>query len=200
MKNGIDVSDFQPGIDWGAVKASGQVQFVYSKASEGDGFVGDTFVPNHDACKAHGIPFGPYHFFRPYVDPIAQANHFLAAINGYNGQLLPMVDVEVTDGASYEGIIASLAKFNQTVEAKIGKRIIIYTDYGFWNGSMNGTDAFSGHFLWIAEFNQDDQPTLPNGWNDYVIWQHADNGSIPGIEGDVDLDRLNGDDLGVISL
>lgn len=201
MINGIDISDFQPDVDWAAVKQSGQVQFAYSKASEGNVYVAKTFIPNHDGCKANGIPFGPYHYFRPYIDPVEQAHFFLAAINGYQGQLLPMVDVETTDTYSAQSIIVSLAKFNETVEAKLdGKRIIIYASSGFWEGSMAGTDAFAGHPYWIAQYNSDAAPTLPQGFSSWVVWQHANNGSIPGIEGNVDLDVLNGDDLGIIRL
>ena len=64
---------------------------------------------------------------------------------------------------------------------------------------MGGTDAFSGHPFWVAEYNNDDAPTLPNGMTQWVLWQYSSSGTIPGIAGRVDLDKLNGLDLGVIS-
>lgn len=192
MTNGIDVSDFQGDIAWSDVHASGLVAFAYAKATEGTDFVAETFLPNHAGCKAVGIPFGAYHFFRPETDGAEQAKHFLEAINGYQGTLLPMVDVEVSDGFDAEHIVTELAAFNATVEKTLGgKRLIIYTDMGFWNDAVGGSDAFSGHLLWLAQFNAEPSPTLPMGWSSYAIWQYADNGAIAGIEGSVDLDRLS---------
>jgi lysozyme len=197
---GIDVSDYQPGIDFAALKAGGRCGFVYSKASEGVAGTQDTFRSNHDACKAAGIPFGPYHFFRPYADAAEQAAHFLSTINGYEGQLLPMVDVEVTDGFSAAAIIAALATFNAAVEKTLGgKHIVIYTGLAFWNDEMGGTSDFSGHPLWVAEYNDDEEPTLPSGFTDWVLWQFSDDGTFAGVPGGVDTDRLNGSDLGAIS-
>lgn len=192
--NGIDISEYQGEIDFAAVQASGKVQFVYAKATEGLRTNDACFVRNHDECKRTSIPFGAYHFFHFGEDPESQASHFLQAIEGYRGQLLPMVDVEgggqdrVTDLAA---LTHALAAFNAKVEAAIGKPIVIYTDYGDWNGFMQGTDAFSGHPLWIAEYNSDAAPTLPGGWSDWKIWQYSSSGSIPGISGNVDCDRLN---------
>ena len=35
-------------------------------------------------------------------------------------------------------------------------------------------------------------PTAPTPWTGWTMWQYADNGSVPGISGAVDLDRFNG--------
>lgn len=195
---GVDVSDWQPNIDWTQVAAAG-IHFAYAKATEGVDGTQDTFIANHDGCKAAGIPFGAYHFFRPYLDGAQQAEHFLSTIDGYQGQLLPMVDVEVTDSLPADAIARQLSAFLTTLEKTLdGKRAIIYASYGFWNSSMGGSDAFSGHPFWIAEYNSDANPTLPNGFRKWVLWQYADDGNIAGIPGNVDRDLLNGNNLGVI--
>lgn len=191
MLHGIDVSTYQGQIDWATAKASGQVDFVYAKATEGLHEVDDQFSRNRVVCKERGIPFGSYHFFHPEEDGELQAQHFLSVAAPVDGELVPMVDVEVDSGLSAEAIIEQLSKFNQHCEALLGRKIIIYTDYGFWNGSVNGSDAFSGHPLWIAEYNHDAEPTLPQGWNSWVIWQHSSSGSVPGVNGDADLDVFN---------
>ena len=38
--------------------------------------------------------------------------------------------------------------------------MLIYTDWDFWNSHMQGSDAFAGHPLWVAEYNRDPAPTL----------------------------------------
>lgn len=198
MKTGIDVSSYQGEIDFGQVAR--EVAFVFAKASEGVSFVDDRFAANHDGAKGAGIAFGAYHFLRFNVDPHEQAAHFLSTIDGRAGTLLPMVDVEVTDGADAKTLLTSIDAFMADVEKTLGgKRMLLYTYYGFWEESMAGSSAFSGHPLWIAEYNSDAEPSLPAGFDRWVIWQYSSKGAVKGIEGDVDMDRLNGDDLSVIS-
>ena len=198
--NGIDVSTYQGKIDFAQVKI--YAGFVYAKATEGATYVDDQFRANHDGCKAAGIPFAPYHFFHFGQDPVAQAAHFLATIDGYEGTLLPMVDVESggQDGVTnLPTLITGLSMFLTAIEKTLGgKRCIIYSDYGDWNGLMQGTDAFSGHPFWVAEYNAQPAPSLPAGFTSWVIWQYSSGGKVPGITGAVDLDRLNGNDLGII--
>jgi lysozyme len=197
MLKGIDISSYQGDVDFAAVKSSGDVSFIYAKATEGALFVDDHFERYHDGCKAAGIPFGAYHFLRFDLDPAMQAAHFAATINGRSGELAPMIDVEQSNGATELSV--RLSAFLAALKPLIAVQPIIYTSYGFWNGEMQGTDGFSGHRLWVAEYNNDPAPTLPNGWKSWVIWQHSSAGAIPGIAGNVDLDTLNGDDLKLIS-
>lgn len=191
---GIDVSAYQGFIDWAAVRATGDVSFAYVKATEGESVSDSQFVRNWQVlAQRPEIKRGAYHFFRFNSDPIAQANFFLAAAAPQTGDLLPMIDIETNDGLTdVTRCVNVISAFLGQVERAIGgRKMLIYTSYGFWNGSMNGTDAFSGHPLWIAEYNSDAAPTLPNGWTNWSIWQFESNGKIGGIIGDVDMDRLN---------
>ncbi len=198
MIRGIDISSYQGDIDFAAVKASG-VGFVYAKATQGIGYIDDHYATYHDACKAYGIPFGAYHFLSTQTDPAEQAKHFLTTIAGREGELLPMIDVELAVGTPAT-MVARIAAFMAAVEGTLhGKKMLLYTYLSFWNTAMNGASDFSGHPLWVAEYNGDPAPTLPAGFRSWTIWQHASIGRVPGIKGDVDLDRLNGDDLSVIS-
>lgn len=199
---GIDISTFQGTIDWGAVAQSQQIGFAYVKATEGGSFVDDQFARNWKTSALRGVPRGAYHFFRFAIDPLKQADHFVSVISPTKGDLLPMVDVEVDDGViSVDAKVDALSTFIVRVEKALGGRhMVVYTGYGFWNGSMGGSDAFSGHPLWIAEYNDDAAPALPAGWNDWLIWQYSDAGRVPGINANVDLDRLNGESLASILL
>ena len=204
MLSGVDVSYAQGSIDWAAVGNSAKVQFAYARACYGSNPAdddGDVFVANHDGCKANGISFGAYMFFLLTEDPEAQANHFLNLIDGRQGQLRPMVDVEEGSGStgSVEGNIAALGLFNDIVQAKLAAPII-YTNSDTWSTSFGGTDGFSGHSLWVANFTGvPGQLDLPTGFKDWAIHQYSDVGSIPGISGNVDLDAYNGDNLGGIT-
>lgn len=188
MLKGIDISSYQGDVDFAAVKGGG-IDFVFAKATEGVSFVDDRFKQYHDGCKEHGIPFGAYHFLRFNCNPVVQAQHFLQTIDSCHGDLLPMVDVEVTDGATASIITDRLSSFLNEVEKTLnGKRALLYTFYGFWNDTMQGSTSFSGHPLWIAEYNNDSAPTLPAGFKTFNLWQHSSQGHVPGIVGDVDED------------
>jgi lysozyme len=205
MLYGVDVSYAQgETIDWSQVKGAG-IDFAYSRACYGSNPADDdgpVYVANHDGCKANGIPFGAYIFFLLTEDPVAQAQHFLSIIDGMQGQLRPMVDVEEgsgTTGSTY-GNIDALAAFNAAIKTGLGCDPVIYTNADTWDGAFGGTDAFSGHSLWVASFTgTPGNPTMPQGWSTYTVQQYSDQGNIAGIPGSVDLDCLNGDNLEVIS-
>jgi len=201
MLQGIDVSTYQRQPDWGVVAQSGTVTFVYAKCTEGTNYVDDQYSRNKIVCAERGLPMGAYHFFHPGQDPIAQADHFALIASPRAGELVPMVDVEVSEGYDAAGMVKRLGAFVESVEHKIGRSMLIYASYAFWNGELGGTDGFSGHpRLWVAAYNSDPAPPIPNGWNDWVLWQWSDNGQIPGIIGAVDQDRFNGTDLKGITL
>ena len=198
--SGIDVSYAQGEIDWHAVRAAG-VAFAFIKATEGAGIQDAQFARNRSAAKSAGIAKGAYHFFHFSDDPVAQATYFLASAKPQKGDLLPAVDVETADGVSGSDLVSRLSQFTSTVEQALnGRRMIVYTNENFWTSTMQGSDAFAGHPLWIAEYNRDRALTLPPGWDTWTIWQHDDAGTVDGIAGAVDLDVLNGTTLKTLLL
>ena len=77
------------------------------------------------------------------------------------------------------------------VESATKRQAILYTSLNFWRESLNNSDAFRGHPLWIAQYEVD-APELPGNWSQWLLWQYSDAGRIAGIAGDVDLNRFNG--------
>ena len=205
MISGIDVSGWQENINWSLVPAT--VGFVFAKATESTDYYSNQFRHQHDGTKSRNIPFGAYHFLDPATDGKAQAQYFLNAIGGYEGQLLPALDVEQTNGQTPDQIVKCMGDFIAAVEATLGgKRMIIYTYYSFWQDTMGGRNDFSGHPLWVAQYptpyRPGMNPAIPAGWKSAVLWQYADTGTVPGITGitkSPDMDLLLGNDLGVIS-
>jgi hypothetical protein len=100
-----------------------------------------------------------------------------------------MLDLETAGGQSEGTVVAQITTWLNAVKAGTGKTPIIYTGYYFWNDSV-GSSAFSSYADWIAAYGS--CPLSPDGWSGWTFWQYADNGSIPGISGDVDLDYFNG--------
>ena len=80
LLTGIDVSAYQPHIDWRAVAAGGD-SFAFVKATEGARYVSPVFRVQRDTAKGAGLLVGAYHFARwERDDPEAQAEHFARTI------------------------------------------------------------------------------------------------------------------------
>jgi len=205
MIGGIDISSWQENIDWSLVPTE-SVKFVFAKATEGTDFYSNQFQRQHDGAKSRNIPFGAYHYLDPAADGKTQAEYFLEAIDGYEGQLLPAVDIEEASGQTADQIITCIEDFTAAVDATLAKkRTIVYTYLSFWQNTMGGSSDFSGHPLWIAQYpvryKAGTKPKIPKGWSSAVLWQYADTGDVPGITGittSPDMDLLLGNDIRII--
>ncbi|HEX9103981.1 MAG TPA: GH25 family lysozyme [Polyangia bacterium] len=185
---GIDVSEFQGAINWPAVKAAGK-DFAFIRVSDGT-YQDPKFDSNWAGAKAAGLLRGAYQFFRASDDPIAIADQFLARMGTLGqGDLPPTLDVEVTDGQSATTIRTNMEAWLAHVEQKTGRIPFIYVSPGFWPSL--GSPNESHYRLWVANW-QVTCPNTPTGWSNWQMWQTADNGSVGGISGAVDLDEFNG--------
>ena len=91
----------------------------------------------------------------------------------------------------------SIQTWVEAVENVLLRRPIIYTYASFWNSTLAGSRRFDDYFLWIADYGNRPSPRLPAGRTGCEMWQFSQTGSVPGIVGNVDLDRFSGslDDL-----
>ena len=183
---GIDVSHHQGQIDWQRVAAD-DVAFAVIKATEGGDHVDDAFATNLREARAAGLAVGAYHFFtfcRPGAD---QANNFIAVVPRDQPLLPPVVDIEFGGNCPQrptpQQLSAELQAFLGPVEAAFGKPAIIYlTD--------EAKDAYAEQIAvrrrWLRSLAI--KPS-EDGW---IYWQYHNMGRVAGIEGDVDLNVLQG--------
>jgi GH25 family lysozyme M1 (1,4-beta-N-acetylmuramidase) len=186
---GIDVSVYQGNIDWNQVKASG---IVFAIARVDDGTYLDTkFDQNWAGMKAAGLIRGAYQFFEPGEDPNVLADIMINKMGPLGaGDLPPTLDMEVTGGQSAATITAHVHTWMDKVQAATGRVPIIYTGKYFWNDNV-GSGDFAGNPLWLAAYVSP-CPSTPDAWGGWSMWQYNDNGAIPGIAGNVDVDMFNG--------
>lgn len=186
---GIDVSEYQGTIDWTQVKTAGK-DFAVIRVSDGTGHLDTKFAANWSGAKNAGVVRGAYQFYRASVDATAQANLLLSKIGTYQDtDIPPVLDVEVMDGQSKATVLQGIATWVSVVAPAIGRKPIIYTSPGFWNGLGAPTNTTAT--LWVAHWGVS-SPTLPNSWNAWYFWQYSDTGSVGGISGAVDLDEFHG--------
>jgi GH25 family lysozyme M1 (1,4-beta-N-acetylmuramidase) len=201
---GIDVSSYQGAIRWQEVAATGRVAFAFTRAfhSQTPGDYGNDvkFTENHDGCTKSGIPFGVYFYFIVAQDGVTQADHLLQVADGRFGTLAPVVDVEEGSGAqgwgpSVSTRIANLGACLQRVASTVAEPMI-YTNQDTWNNYFGGTQELAKYRLWIADPHSPagHPKNMPRGWSTWTIHQYS-TGSIDGIDGQVDLDYLNSENV-----
>ena len=114
--------------------------------------------------------------------------------------MIPALDVEVANGLSISEMKLWITTWLERVFAVTGVRPMIYTSPSFWNTYLGDSRLFadSGYrVLWVAHWGVE-EPRVPGsnwGGNGWTFWQYTSQGSVPGISGNVDLNRYNGTQL-----
>ncbi|KAJ7108753.1 glycoside hydrolase family 25 protein [Mycena epipterygia] len=199
--HGIDVSHYQPTVDWASVKSKG-ISFAYIKATEGTTYIDPTFSSKYTGATKAGLIRGGYHFVHPDTSTgAAQAKFFLAHGGGWSSdeRTLPgALDIEYgPQGKECYGLTASamvswISDFSSTYHAKTKRYPVIYTTTDWWKTCTGNSPKFgSNNPLWIAHYSTS-IGTLPAGWSYTTFWQYADKGPNPG-----DQDLFNGDAAGL---
>lgn len=202
---GVDVSHLEGTIDWQQVAHAGNT-FAYIKASEGTAYVDPTYATNRANAEAAGLRVGAFHYAQPDAAPgnaAANADHFIDTAGLRSGELLPVLDVELTNGLSAGQLQAWVGAFLDRVYQRTGLRAMIYTSPNFWRDHVGGTTSFAtnGSGLWVAHWTDAASPSVPAAnWAGYgwTVWQYSDHATVPGINRPTDVDRYNGADLGRI--
>jgi GH25 family lysozyme M1 (1,4-beta-N-acetylmuramidase) len=197
------VSVWQGTIDWAKVAAAGK-RFAIIRASAGSLTKDGTYAANRSGAKANGLKIAAYHYANPDTatnDALNEANWFLSLATPASGEMIPALDVEVTNGLSVSQMQTWVSTWLQRVSSVLGVKPMIYTSPSFWSTYLGNTQQFAqaGYtVLWIAHWTSASQPTVPAGnWggNSWTFWQYTSTGTVPGISGNVDLDRYNGTTL-----
>ena len=186
-EQGIDVSHYQGRVNWNEVAQDRRITFVILKATEGNSFVDDTYRYNINECKRLGIPVGSYHFYRANVDAEAQFQNMMRVIIPQQQDILPVIDVELTNGVSPPLFMSRLEALCDMVTRAYGARPIIYTGRNFYAKYFSGS-KWKNFKFWIAAYTSI-QPVLVEE-RDYMMWQYSDKGRVRGIRGDVDMNRF----------
>lgn len=196
---GVDVSEHQGEIDWQAVKNAG-IDFAilrvgYRGMTQGLLNVDATFETNYQAAVDAGLSVGVYFFSQAITDAEAQAEaDFVAETLDGRALSYPVVFDWETPIPSEELAAEDLRAYNMSGEEVTGfakafcQRIRDhgYTPCVYTNKSMGyGTfdlEALKDYDLWYAEY----QP-VPSLYYNFRLWQYTATGSVPGINGDVDI-------------
>jgi GH25 family lysozyme M1 (1,4-beta-N-acetylmuramidase) len=203
---GIDVSKYQAEIDWDAVASDSDaaLKFAIIRTSYGDDASKEhLFGANWLGARGAGLICGSYHYFLPrdsVTDVDRQSALFLDTFNANVpvaeiGFLPPVLDIEEAlgdvDAATY---VAGIRRWIDAVESSVRfkfQKVMIYTTASQWK-RLGNPIGFESRLLWVADYSED-PPRLPAGWSEFTFFQYSSTGSVKGIDGNVDLDRFDGD-------
>jgi GH25 family lysozyme M1 (1,4-beta-N-acetylmuramidase) len=191
----IDVSNHQGRIDWGAVAGSG-VRGAFIKATEGTWFQDDYFPRNWWRTADNELWRGAYHFARPGRTPsgAAEANYFCDYVLASGTLAGDMYVVDLEEGPPGADLGAYLLDFCQTVRARTGVKPLIYSTGYMLQHWKCATPELSEYGLWLAAPGATHVPAPPAPWDVTAFWQYDWHGRVPGVSGDCDRDRFNGDE------
>lgn len=186
MLRGIDISNWQAGMDLNAVLPN--VDFVICKATEGDYFTDPYCKGWVEQCIAAGKPWGFYHFAGG-SDPIAEAAFFINQTSNYFTQGIPVLDWEGSQSVEW------VNAFVEKVHEQTGLWPWIYGNP--WRFNQGGVNQNCGR--WVASYPDVIQPGLdydpgepPETDGLICCWQYASDGQVGGYAGNLDVDHFFG--------
>lgn len=210
----IDISKHQGEIDYDVLVSDSGVAGAYIKTSEGTDYVDPMAGVHFEELTKRGFPVGPYHFATPgtdgehnYNDSLDEAEFFHAINESLGRWTLPaMLDIErykhlkntqmhlkrrmrkLLSALSLSAWTASfLNQYEELASLKPGT-MPIYASLYYFTSKLSPMYGLPDHPLWVAKHAKN-PPKLPVVWGDWVLWQYTSDGSVPGVEGDVDLNR-----------
>lgn len=185
---GIDVSTWQGKIDWKQVKGAG-IHYAILRSSFGSldpSQVDNQFENNYKGAKAAGIPVGAYHYGYAVSEAEArqEARFFLDTIKGKQFGYPVYYDVEDngTMGTLSRQALTNVIKAFCSEVGKAGYYVGIYASLS-WLDNKFYPDQLP-YDVWVAQYFTECQYS-----GQYGMWQYTSSGSVPGIQGGVDMNE-----------
>lgn len=189
----IDVSAFQPEIDWTAVKVAGvdvaMIRVGYRGYGSGKIVEDDMFRTHIQGALDAGLRVGVYFFSQAlnYDEGVSEANFVLETIREFDVTCPVVIDTEFMDASDartneldIDSRTDSIVGFCETVEAA-GYTAMIYSNRNWFVQSVD-MSRLGDYKLWLAHYTN--QPDFPY---EYIGWQYTDQGTLDGVDGSVDL-------------
>ncbi len=190
-KDGINISKWQSKIN-GTQIHHDKISFAIIRASEGKTYQDEKFVEYWDELSSNGIKTAAYHNFRAVSStPQEQVENIQSQLQKVNfskelDNLAISLPPSGNGQATKDQMSDNLFELLELLKAEGYKNLFINTNNNEWNTHVNyHSHDFSQYKLWISHWTNDEQPKIPQTWDDWDIWQYKCNGRIDGISTDV---------------
>lgn len=194
--NGIDVSSHNGTVNWSAVKASGVEYAMIRVGYRGYGSSGsmneDTkYKENIKGALNAGMKVGVYFFSQATsrTEAVEEADFVLERISNYKITLPVVIDFEYANGNTGRLYDAHLSRDKATTVCKSfckeveseGYTAMVYANKSMLENNLEAGELSSRFKVWLAHYT-----TKSSYAGDYYAWQYSSQGSINGINGNVD--------------
>lgn len=195
--HGVDVSEHQGYIDWEAVARAGYsfafIRVGYRGYGEAGSLNEDTAaIDNLRRAKVAGLRVGTYIFSQALNEEEARAEADLAVgvitSSGVETDLPLMYDPELikddwgrANDITRGQVSLNTAAFRDQVEKTSALTVDIYSNLP-WEHHYFDTDTMNQYEIWYADYEKAPQTPYHFAW-----WQYTNEGHVPGIDGEVDL-------------
>lgn len=172
----IDVSHWEPTVDWQTVRLVGHRELAYVKATESLTLVDPLYLRHTAAARRAGLRVGAFHYFHPGQDAVAQAEHFFrVAGEPMPTDLAPAIDLEEHGQQVPDDVVSQVLRFVARAEALFGRRLTIYTFEDFWHHVLGDplVPSLASRPLWMARYGSN-PPAPTRTWPHWNAWQYAD--------------------------
>jgi GH25 family lysozyme M1 (1,4-beta-N-acetylmuramidase) len=194
---GIDVSHYQGKIEWKKVADSGKKFCVMKCQYEAQSHrLDETFEDNYRGCGIYGLSRGVYIYIArcSIADPVKDAKALLAHLNDRSLEYGIWLDFE-DESLRRQGKakIRDLAYLYAGKFRTAGYHVGIYCNKD-WYDNLIHPDLKRDFDFWIARYPKADvgayyhSSKLKPNYQQAVAWQYSSKGTVPGINGAVDLD------------
>lgn len=186
---GLNVSEFQNIIDWERVKSAGY-QFAMLLAGHGLGILDRRFLQNASECNRIGLPVGAYWLCRA-INPDAARQEADGCINAVSSCRLEYpvcynIDQATISYAAQHGVTVTPSLATQFIQnfcdrvEELGYYAMFSCDQNFLHTYFPPEISKCYTFWYSCHSN-----TFDN--TECSMWQYTDQGNVPGISGNVDL-------------
>ena len=191
----IDVSRYQGEIDWAQVAAAGYKGAMLKTVStnrklskRADGlYIDPTFETNYAGAKAAGLDVGVYYYTNASCEKLADEELAVLrqALRGKELTMPVALDLESPNlaGMPY-GDLSNLAAYHLEQIEKMGFFAQLYTYTSYANVHLDIGRLANRWDVWLADYTG----KTPKVDFKYNAHQHTSKGTVPGINGPVDLD------------
>lgn len=190
---GVDVSVHQDDIDWATVKKAGidfaMVRLGFRGYGTGEAQLDENYVQNIEGARAAGLDAGVYFFSQAITvdEAIEEAQMVIDSLDGLDVNYPVVYDWEIiyddsarTDNVPVDVLTDCCVAFCEAIE-DAGYTPMIYQNKKTTMFKLD-LERLTDYDFWLAEYNSE-----PTYYYDFTMWQYTSEGSVPGIEGDVDL-------------
>lgn len=187
--NGIDISNWQKGIDLAAVPCD----FAICKATQGTGYTSADCARQVEQTMALGKKVGVYHYIGGQ-GAVAEMDFFIDSIKNWVGKAMIVLDWEQGENGAW-GDLGYLEQCIARVKERTGIPPVVYA-----SASVFPWDLCKKHNCgtWVAQYANNNATGYQDApWNEgkygCMMRQYSSHGRLPGYGGNLDLNKFYGD-------